>query len=137
MKKAKSNVGHLFHVTLRQWRVWFNVEFFEDRRSMRRRIRMFMGAPATDILAYTHRFVNVHGTTFPCLGVILLNRKDLNVNIIAHECFHATALYAQWEKIPLNHCMKWLNDDHEDLAEFHGDLVEAVIKSLDSHGIPV
>ena len=69
------------------------------------------------------------------LGTIELSMDSLNDDTIPHECFHATAQWADANKIPRSNRMNGDHDDHERLASFHGRLCFALYDQLIKRGI--
>ena len=131
-----------FTVTVSGYRIF--VEVFPDRRSLRQTLRQHPELEAgdtSDIEAFTQSFPpadsghkNYHERN---LALVFFNLKDLTFNHIAHECLHVSSLWADKREIPLKYRMMWIADEHECIAEFHGDLVEQLIKTLDSLKIPI
>ena len=140
--KGKSNIGREtvpLYVHVFGHRV--NFEVFFDRRALRKYLTdnrdTLKCCYVDDVAAYTYYIEGINDIDPNPIGSMLFNRKDIDLSTVAHECVHMTCLWTQRAKIPTPNRMEWGSQCHEDVAEFCGELVAAVVKALDSHGIKV
>jgi hypothetical protein len=111
---------------------YLHLTVYKDPKSLQRWLwkqrRRFMVKSVDGIVAFTHAkgrgdpFIE-HVSLYFCEGCI-------DIDTVAHECLHATSVWAERMKIKPENMLKWQHRDHERIANYHGRLVAKVWKEL-------